>query len=71
MTMMMLSLVRALAALAAKLGTWLTARALNMPEPLVHATGIFMVLQVQAFETSLGQSLCPFRLARRLRSLFR
>jgi hypothetical protein len=71
MTMLMLSLVRALAALAAKLGTWLAARALNMPEPLVHATGIFMVLQVQAFETSVGQSLCPIRLARRLRSLFR
>lgn len=72
--MLMLSLVRALAALvplATRLGTWLTARALNMPEPLVHATGVFVVLQVQAFESGIGRSLCPIRLARRLRSLFR
>jgi hypothetical protein len=74
MTMLMLSLVRALAALiplATRLATWLVARALNMPEPLVHATGQFVVVQVVAFETSVGQSLCPFRLARRLKSLFR
>jgi hypothetical protein len=74
MTMLMLSLVRALAGLiplATRLGTWLMARALNMPEPLVHATGMFVVLQVQAFENGVGRSLCPFRLARRLRSLFR
>jgi hypothetical protein len=73
MTMLMLSLVRPLAALiplAARLATWLVARTLNMPEPLVHATGQFVVVQVVAFETSVGQSLCPFRLARRLKSLF-
>jgi len=77
--MLMLSLVRALAALippATRLATWLVARGLNMPEPLVHATGLFvvvqvLVVQVVAFETSVGQSLCPFRLARRLKSLFR
>jgi hypothetical protein len=72
--MLMLSLVRALTALmplATRLATWLVARALNMPEPLVQATGLFVVVQVVAFETSVGQSLCPFRLAQRLKSLFR
>ena len=72
--MLMLSLVRTFAALippATRLATWLVARALNMPEPLVHATGLFLVVQVVAFETSVGRSLCPLRLARRLKSLFR
>jgi hypothetical protein len=74
MTMLMLSLVRALAALAplaAKLTTWLLARSLNMPEPLVHATGLFVLVRVQAFENSITQSLCPVRLTRRLTSWFR
>jgi hypothetical protein len=74
MTMLMLSLVRALAALvplATKLATWLVARSLNMPEPLVHATSLFVFVQVQAFETSVGKSLCPVRLARRLLAWFR
>lgn len=66
--MLMLSFVRALAPLATKLATWMVARSLNMPEPLVHATGIFVFVRVQAFENSLAQSLCPVRLARRLRS---
>jgi hypothetical protein len=72
--MLMLSLVRALAVLAqlaAKLATWMVARSLNMPEPLVHATGIFMFVRVQAFETSVAQSLCPVRLVRRVKSWFR
>jgi hypothetical protein len=74
MTMLMLSLVRALAVLAplaTKLATWLLARSLNMPEPLVHAAGIFVVVRVQAFETSVGKSLCPMRLARQLRAWLR
>jgi hypothetical protein len=69
MTMLMLSLVRTLAVLVplvVKLATWLVARSLNMPEALVHATGLFVFVQVQAFENSIGQSLCPVRLARRL-----
>jgi hypothetical protein len=45
--------------------TWLLARSLNMPEPWVHATGIVVFAQVEAFENSIGRSLCPFRLARR------
>jgi hypothetical protein len=74
MTMLMLSLVRTLAALAppaVKLATWLLARSLNMPEPLVHATGIFVFVRVQAFENSIAQSLEPVRFARRLKSWFR
>ncbi len=36
---------------------------LNMPEPLVHDTGVFVFVQVQAIETSVGN-----RLLRQLRS---
>jgi hypothetical protein len=74
MTMLMLSVVRALAVLAppaVKLTSWLLARALNMPEPLVHAAGLFVFVQVQAFESSIGRALCPVRLARRLWSWLR
>jgi hypothetical protein len=74
MTMLMLSLVRTLAVLiplAAKLATWLLARSLNMPEPLVHATGLFVFVRVQAFENNIAQSLKPVRFARRLTSWFR
>ena len=49
--------------------TWMAARSLNMPEPLVHATGILMLAHVQAFESRAARSLCPIRLLRRLRSL--
>lgn len=51
--------------------TWLVARALNVPAPLVQAAGIFMFLRIQAFENSVGKSLCPNRLWRRLRALLR
>jgi hypothetical protein len=53
------------------LATWLLARALNMPEPLVHSTGVFVFVQVQTVENSIGRSLCPFRLLRRFRSWLR
>jgi hypothetical protein len=53
------------------LATWLLARALNMPEPLVHETGIFVFLQVQAFENSVGWTLCPIRLLRQFDSWLR
>ena len=49
-----------------KLVTWLLARSLNMPEPLVHSTGVFVFARVQAVENSFAKSLRPFRLARRL-----
>jgi hypothetical protein len=51
-----------------KLATRMLARALNMPEPLVHHTGIFVFAHVQAVETSVGNTLCPSRLRRQLRS---
>jgi hypothetical protein len=45
------------------LATRLVARILNMPEPLVHNTGVFLFVHVQAVETSVGR-----RLLRQLRS---
>jgi hypothetical protein len=61
MTMLMLSLFRALAAATPwllHLASWLVARSLNMPQPLVHDTGVFVVAQVQAVETRVGKALC-------------
>ena len=56
---------------AATLATRLLARSLNMPEPLVHSTGDYVVAQVAAFEHSVAKGLCPFRLARLLRAWWR
>jgi len=53
-----------------KLATRLLARALNMPEPLLHSTGAFVFAQVQAAESSIGRSLCPVRLWRGIRAWF-
>ena len=72
--MLMLSLFRALSGLLPQLlnvTTRLVAHALNMPEPLVHSTGHYVVAQVTAFEHGVGKSLCPFRLARLLRAWWR
>ena len=65
--MLMLSLARALHHLA----IWTLARSLNMPEPLVHGTGIFVVAQVVTIENRVGRALCPKRLLRQVRSWFR
>jgi hypothetical protein len=54
-----------------ELATWLLARSLNMPAPLVEAAGIFVFLKAQAFENRIGKSLCPIRLWRRFATLFR
>ncbi|HMH60674.1 MAG TPA: hypothetical protein VK567_17995 [Bradyrhizobium sp.] len=51
------------------LATRMLARSLNMPEPLVHNTGVFVFAHVQAVETSVGRTLCPIRLLRQLRYL--
>lgn len=53
------------------LATFLLARLLNMPEPLVHSTGAFVFTHVQAVETSVGKTLCPARLLRQLRNQLR
>lgn len=70
--MLMLTLLR-LAATAipfvVRLATWLLARSLNMPQPVVHDTGLFVFVQVQAIENRIGKALCPVRLLRQLRSL--
>lgn len=46
--------------------TRMLARSLNMPEPLVHSTGDYVIAQVTALEHSVGRRLCPLRLARLL-----
>lgn len=67
--MLALALFRTLSSAAAmipwllNLATRLLARILNMPEPLVHNTGVFVFVHVQAVETSVGN-----RLLRQLRS---
>ncbi len=53
------------------LATRTLARILNMPEPLLHTTGVFVFAQVQAVENSVGKRLCPIRLLRRLLALCR
>jgi hypothetical protein len=52
------------------LATWLLARFLNMPEPMVHHTGVFVFAHVQAVENSVGKTFCPIRLLRQLRTWF-
>jgi hypothetical protein len=49
----------------------MVARSLNMPEPLVHSTGVLVFAQVQAIETRAVKTLCPNRLLRQFRALFR
>lgn len=53
------------------LATWMLARSLNMPEPLVHSTGVFVFAHVQAVETKAAKRLCPVRLLRLLQTWFR
>ena len=70
--MLMLSLFRLVTALVPwmlRLATWLLARSLNMPQPLLHDTGVFVFAHVQTIENRVGKALCPMRLMRRLRSL--
>ncbi|MGA7805918.1 hypothetical protein [Bradyrhizobium sp.] len=54
-----------------ELATRLLAGGLNVPEPLLRSTGIFVAAQVQAVENSIGHTLCPRRLGRRLLALCR
>jgi len=53
------------------LATWLVARSLQLPEPVVHSTGALVFAQVQAAETKAAKTLCPIRLKRRLLAWFR
>jgi hypothetical protein len=52
------------------LATRLLARFLNMPEPLLHTTGVLVFAHVQTIENRVGKTLCPFRLLRQLRCWF-
>ena len=70
--MLMLSLVRPLAVAipwTLNLAVWLLARSLQLPEPVVHDTGVFVFARVQAVENRVGKALCPMRLLRQIRSL--
>ena len=70
--MLMLSLFRLVAAAipwTLNLAIWLLARSLNMPQPLVHDTGVFVFVQVQTIENRVFRTLSPKRLVRQLRSL--
>jgi hypothetical protein len=70
--MLMLSLFRFAAVMirwTLNLATWLLARSLNMPEPVVHNTGVFVFVQVQTIENRVFRTLSPKRLVRQLRSL--
>jgi hypothetical protein len=53
------------------LATRMLACSLNMPEPLLHSTGVFVFAQVQAVETKAAKRLCPVRLLRQLQSRLR
>lgn len=53
------------------LATRLVAHSLNMPEPLVHTTGVFVFAQVQAVETSIGRTLGLIQMWRRIQSWWR
>ncbi len=53
------------------LATRTLAYSLNMPEPLLHSTGVFVFAQVHAVESSIGKRLCPIRLLRQLLALCR
>jgi hypothetical protein len=70
--MLMLSLFRLVATVVpwvVNLATWILARSLNMPQPLVHDTGVFVFVQVQTIENRVGKALSLTWLMRRLRSL--
>ena len=68
--MLMLSVIRPVAAMIPKLATLVLARSLQLPEPVVRDTGLFVFVQVQAIENRVGRALCPIRLLRQLRALF-
>jgi hypothetical protein len=53
------------------LATRMLAYSANMPEPLVHNTGVFVFAHVQAVETSFGRTLCPIRLLRQFQNWHR
>jgi len=69
--MLMIPAFLALVRMLHNLAILALARSLNMPEPLVHDTGVFVFAQVQSFENRVGRALCPRQLWRQLRSWFR
>jgi hypothetical protein len=50
------------------LATRAVACSLNMPEPLVHDTGVFLYVHVQSVENRAAKTFCPIRLFRHVQS---
>lgn len=69
--MLMIPLFLLVARALHNLAIWALARSLNMPEPLVHDTGVFVIAQVQTIENRIGTALSPMRRWRQFRSWFR
>ena len=53
------------------LATRMLENSLNVPVPLVHNTGVFVYARVQAAEHRAAKTLCPVRVKRWLKALFR
>jgi hypothetical protein len=53
------------------LATRMLANSLNMPEPLLVSTGVFVYARVQEVEQRAARKLSPARLRRRLRGMLR
>ena len=71
MILLLLPALTSIASWLLDITSLILARALNLPQPLVLSAGMVVFAQVQAIETNLGKSLCPRRLAHRLRALWR
>ena len=71
MTLLLLPALASIASWLLDIASLIVARALNMPQPLVLSAGMVVFAQVQAIESSVGKSLCPRSLARRLRARWR
>ena len=56
---------------ATAFATRMLARSLNLPEPLVHSTGDYVLALVTAFERGGASSFWPYRLARLRRAWWR
>lgn len=56
---------------AATLATRWLASILNVPAPLVHSAGAYVVARITVFEHSVARNLCPARLAALVRAWWR
>ncbi len=71
MILLLLPVLSSIASWLLEIASQILARALNVPQPLVLSAGMVVFAHVEAIEASVGKSLCPRRLAHRLRALWR